>query len=400
MLNKEHLKVRRKKDLLFPAFAVPDNSAAYNLAEAFIALYRRGAEEKLCRGEIRGMTEVLIRGAEDPAMADAFRKLAEDCSEFEKSGDADYPAIRAELFARSGRLIGRTADPAEYMRLASDTPAFQLLHGGDIYGDLPENERLVKFKELTAPWLIHRYNLAQVQGLIMTANRLKIFLEHPETGELRRLFKYLKFFRLLADIKRHGDDFTLEVSGPFEIFANTRKYALQLASFLPALVLLPSWRLEAEVRWKNRTSRLILDESSGLKSHYRSFSSYVPEEITMFHRLFRQKVQDWQIAGEAPIWDDGTGGVIFPDLSFRYNGAEAVHLELFHRWHRTELERRLAFLARRPELRLVIGIDRSLTGNAAFKELTLRFPAIAGRMFLFRDFPGVDRVHSMLKKWE
>ena len=133
--------------------------------------------------------------------------------------------------------------------------------------------------------LLERYNVAQVQGLLMTAKSLQIRADHADPAELRRLFKYLKFFRLLAEIRQDGPAYIIRISGPLAIFSNTRKYALQLAAFFPAVLLLKKWKLTAEIEWKNRSLQLILDEKSNLRSHDRNFSAYVPEEIAMFHRL-------------------------------------------------------------------------------------------------------------------
>ena len=58
---------------------------------------------------------------------------------------------------------------------------------------------------------------------------------------------------------------------------------------------------------------------------------------------------------------------------------------------------RLAFLARHPELPLVIGIDRSLADDNEFPVILDHYPQLVDRLFRFRDFPGVDRVLKMLE---
>ena len=52
---------------------------------------------------------------------------------------------------------------------------------------------------------------------------------------------------------------------------------------------------------------------------------------------------------------------VIPDFSFRSLATgHVVHLELFHRWHRTGLERRLASPQALRKLKLIIGADRAL----------------------------------------
>ncbi len=400
MLTRPYIHFRRRAGKIFPVFLNPEDARLMALAEDLLHLYRSGAEERLRRGELEEPVEALCRGSGMPEVAEALTKLVEDRCLFHPARELDYPAARRQLLVRSAALLLREDDAESYQRAWRAEPAAAAFAGSDLYGDLPENEVLGGFRDLGARELLERYNLAQVQGLLMRAQRLKLRVSDPETGELRRFFKYLKFFRLLAEIHRvDAETLELEISGPFAIFANSRKYALQLAGFFPAAVLLKKWALTADIRWNDRGEawRLALDESCGLRSHYRNFSSYVPEEIAMFHRLFREKIRSWQVAGETPFIEGPEGRVFFPDLCFRREGGgPAVYLELFHRWHRTELERRLAFLAEHPEIPLLIGVDRALADEAACARWADQYPGLAPRMFPFRDFPGVDRVRRLL----
>ncbi len=400
MLNKEHLHFRRRNGRITPVFIEPSAPAFLQLAESLLAVYREGAAKGLSRGEIDEMVDPLIKGSSNSALAAAFNKLIIDNARFEAAKELDYPKLRSDLLKLSGILLKQGLSADEYRRTVEVSPEFQAFEGADIYGDLPENERLTGLKNITAQELTCRYNTAQVQGLLFYSGKLSVHLTKPEASELRRLFKYLKFFRLLAEIRRRGEDIYLEISGPFDIFANTRKYALQLASFFPALVLMPRWKMTAEIDCGGKKGQLVLDESANLKSHYRNFSSYVPEEIAMFHRLFREKVTEWSIVGNAPLLDGGEGRVFFPDLSFQNGDGATIHLELFHRWHRTELERRLKLLAEKPSLPLIIGIDRALADDKEYACIQEEYPMLAERMFRFRDFPGVDRVCSCLKKFQ
>lgn len=44
----------------------------------------------------------------------------------------------------------------------------------DIYGDLPDNERLTGWRPLYPAELLHRYNIALVQGLLVYADDLEV----------------------------------------------------------------------------------------------------------------------------------------------------------------------------------------------------------------------------------
>lgn len=396
MLNKEHLRLHRRADRALPVFADTADPELLAAAESILAIFRSGLEEQCSREDL---TEQLTSVKSLCDQADAFIKLAEDRCIFSDCGDWDYPVLRAELFTASAEKL-RHADSPEALRaiLAEQTGIAPFLNH-DIYGDLPENQRITSFRDLSAQELLERYNTAQVQGLLMTAKKLQIQIPQTDPAELRRLFKYLKFFRLLAEIRPHGQGYALDISGPLAIFANTRKYAIQLAAFFPAVLLLKKWKLAAEIEWKNRNLQLILDERCQLRSHYRNFSAYVPEEIAMFHRLFREKIRDWVIVGETPVLAGKAGEVFFPDLSFCHaETGKTVHLELFHRWHKHQMESRLAFLAQQPQTPLLLGIDRSLADENTLQEYAEQYPELKGRFFLFRDFPGVDRMAKLLRE--
>jgi uncharacterized protein len=171
---------------------------------------------------------------------------------------------------------------------------------------------------------------------------------------------------------------------------------LQLAIFFPAVCDLNKWQLKADIKLNNKNSRLNLNESSGLVSHYQNFSAYVPEEIVMFHRLFKQKIDDWSIVGDAPFIKPSGHEVIFPDLSFQSNNGKIIHLELFHRWHSGPLLQRLEQLAGKTAMPLIIGVDRALYNKPEIKALLTGNEVFEKCGFLFRDFPGVDRVKKVL----
>ena len=398
MLNREHLRFHRRGDLVRPDF-LPLSPEALESAAELLTLYADARDRGESRGELAAPAEALVKGRGEPA--GTFLKLIDDASTYAAAAEMDYPALRERLFALSGALWKRGASAEERAAALAAEPELAVFARGDIYGDLPENETLAAIPDWTPEEVVRRYNLALVQGLLLHAEELVVTVPEAAPAELRRLFKYLKFFRLLAELRRRGEGVEMAISGPFALFENTRKYGLQLASFFPAVPLLKRWRLTAVIRWGGRGLRLKLDETSGLVSHFRNFSAYVPEEIRLFIDLFRARSERWRPTGETPLLDLGEGRIAFPDFSFRA-GEEGptVHLELFHRWHRRQLAERLDFLAEHPETPLVVGIDRALADDDALAAMQAAHPELAPRLFLFRDFPGVERVLKTLEAWE
>ena len=156
-----------------------------------------------------------------------------------------------------------------------------------IYEDLPENDRLVKLAFITPKQVLERYNVGLVQGLLLHAGSIQLTVHDTDPAKLRRLFKYLKFYRLLARISLDNnaleentpDKLSIVIDGPASIFDQSKRYGFQLACFFPAVCALDHWSMRAEITWKDAKRFLVLDESSGLVCHYHNFTAYVPEEI-------------------------------------------------------------------------------------------------------------------------
>ena len=73
---------------------------------------------------------------------------------------------------------------------------------------------------------------------------------------------------------------------------------------------------------------------------------------------------------------------------------QTVCFELFHRWHKTLLARRLDQLGDRPDPQLFLGVDRSLLRDDALKSRVESHEQV----MLFTSFPTTKRIRSVLDK--
>ena len=387
MLKKEHIICKISSGRVKPVYIAPDDPAALENASGLLAVYRHACDKGLTCTELEELTKNLIDSSTDLRFTSGLNKLLLDRCQFEAVENIDYPALRRELFLAS----------------ASNFKAgLPLMQGNaiDIYGDLPGFERLKSFQDITPEALLDAFNLAQAQALLIYAENITLQLADPDTAALRKVMKAIKFFRLLAKFE-HGKKWVIniDVSGPYSLFGPSVKYAVSLASLLPVLVNLKQWKLSAQIKFRDRELKLKLDEKNLLRSPKRSFSSFVPEEIRLYHKLFAEKSTDWQIIGDTPFLDGGNQEIIFPDLSFQEKSSGAViHLELFHRWHAGQLSRRIELLKKHPELPLLLFIDRAIANEESIAAMTDHDPLLAERCRLFRDFPGVENTLRVLTK--
>ena len=383
MLKKEHILCKINSGNIKPRWFDPENPEHLECAATLISLYQQAVGSRMSADELAMLAKNAIDSSPLTAMSAGLNKLLLDRSEFKAAAELDYPELRRELFQKSAEMLKAGVLP-------------QPLETPDIYGDLPGFEKIERISPVTPGELLDHFNLAQAQALLIYARTVTLKICDPDVSALRKVMKAVKFFRLLAKFVNSGKNCVeINVSGPFALFGPTTKYAISLASLLPVVVNLKKWSLEAEILFRDRTLKLKLNEQSRLTATRRAFSTYLPEEIRMYHRLFAEKSTDWQIIGNTPFLDAGNQEIIFPDLSFQSNATgQIIHLELFHRWHAAQLQHRLELLSAHPELPLILGIDRAV----ADEDFLARYESLKNRFWLFRDFPGVENTLRALKK--
>lgn len=403
MLTKDLILCRLTNGRLNPRFISDDDPEWLDIAARLVDAY--DDKQHLLRSEIEEMTSQVVAGTKNLKLAKGLLKVIDDQAEFSSPIDLDYEASRLDLFRASAEILRQCPglDEASFQEELRRRTAGNPLSGKSIFADLPDNDRLVKLDFITPCQVLQRYNCALVQGLLLRASEMQLTVKDGDPAKLRRVFKYLKFFRLLAKITatRGGmedvDELSISIDGPASLFDQSKRYGFQLACFFPAVCGLDKWRIRACVEWRDAKRFLVLDETSGLVSHYRNFSAYVPEEIQMFHGYFQEKVQEWRILATTPFVRGHGNEVIFPDFSFENSdGGTVVHLELFHRWHSRPLISRLEWMSKHPEVPLIIGVDRSLLKDQEIQDALDQSEQFASRGFLFKDYPTVERTLKCL----
>ena len=223
-----------------------------------------------------------------------------------------------------------------------------------LYADVMESQRLEAFQGYAdAEAFLSRYNLAQVQACLYRCERMAV----TATRDFVTLLRYAKLARLLHEIRRLGPSrYRITLTGPASFLGRTRRYGVNFARFVPALLACTGWRMRAAIQapWRGAA---ILDLSSrdGLSSHLpppEEFDSTVEEA---FAKRF----------GEAEIvWQDQIPFV--PDFVFRHEDGTEVLLEIVGFWTPAYLARKRNALRRFLDRRILVAVpERSLRPNAA-----------------------------------
>ena len=207
---------------------------------------------------------------------------------FETVSPLDPPLLRERVFELSAKHVPSSQATESLLRgvaatlseeLGKEISDAQVKEG--LYADLKENTILTTFETPDPKNLLHRYNLSQVQGVLYRAKEIVITAHRNVPGEYKQLFRYLKLFGLMAYIEgdvEHG--FTITIDGPASLFGPATRYGTDLAKFLPALLNVTKWSMEANLIPRQlydgtpAAARITLDSNCGLVSHYKKGKVY------------------------------------------------------------------------------------------------------------------------------
>lgn len=309
------------------------------------------------RAELERALDEYIGVGTDYKILRGLIKLLTDRCEFETAGDRDPAELRRALFTkaaahhlRSERVV--IADDQLRERLIAEVATEfecspeEVMAG--LYADLSGNQRLVAFEEVSAEDLLDRYNLAQAQALLYRCSEMRLRIDPQEPGVIRRLFAEIKAFRLIHAIKGNpASGYDAQLSGPISIFHRSQRYGVQMAVFLPALLLYPGWRMRAEIGTKTGAAFFELDsDQTRLRSHYVAddFQTQNPQ-IAKLLEDFGKLDGEWVAQPSQEVIDLGESAFV-PDLVFIREGDKPIHLELLGYWTPRSLTERLQEFAR------------------------------------------------------
>lgn len=385
MLTGDLVRVRSTREGLKCSFVDPAQARMQEKAAAILGAFEehvgqpRGAlDDAMAEVEGDGIDHKLTRG---------LAKLCFDRSEFDTDAVLAPFELRKAIFglaARMGPVIGSLgegwgpapeavdgAGPArtahslyEALGVELGLPADRLEKA--LYADLPSEQTLKSYDVPSAEWLLHRYNLALVQAVLVRARSITVTLDAPKAPELRALCRAVKFHQLLAEIvPGETGNLTLHIEGPASLLSLNTRYGLALSRFFPAVPLLSTpWQLAATVAWGNRSARMEISEKDGLQSHYKAQGVWQSREARWFFERWGETVPDWTITEGGTPLDQGGEAIVVPDFALHREGFTAS-LEILGFWRRGSLDRRLDLLRRHGPKGLIIAASRKLLQGGA-----------------------------------
>ncbi|RKU18375.1 hypothetical protein C6501_02815 [Candidatus Poribacteria bacterium] len=407
MLTKDLLRYKIQNGQIYPQFVKPTDSQLLAIAEQLISVFEE-SPDKARSTLLEASKHVMDSTPGTPLVKRGLEKLLLDRTEFDTAPNEELIAFRQKLFTETSRLLSQEQflDYADYQQKVEQIVRNEGQPEGTalrdrLYADLPSCQPILSFKTLSAEHLLHRYNTAQVQGLLLHCNSLTLNLTDSMTAELRQLFKYLRFNQLLSTIRKerieNEDLFQITVDGPLNLFYKTKRYGMNLANFFVAVLHQPKWELTAEVQFRNkRRSRLYLNESCGIKPIAQQFLAYIPEDIQLFQEMLHNKTDDWQIHPGSQFLPLPGDFYCFPDYQLIHTSGVEVAIELFHPWHQGHLLARLNTLAEQTDTRLILGVSKELEKKPIITEALEASAYFSKFGFTFRDVPTMGALLPIL----
>jgi predicted nuclease of restriction endonuclease-like RecB superfamily len=367
MLTGNLLRVRQSRGRIVPLYLDPSDRGWLDVAEQLLDLHR--GREGCTRGELE--QEVAELFGDDPRQLvhRGLARLVVDRCEFEMASERSPEEIRAAVFLESAAYRRERDQPFVRAAVVEQAAVNLGMSPTDVeaglFADLKSEQRLVCFRDTTPRRLLERYNVALAQAVLLRSTAVAIEVRGETPARQRALLREAKFRRLTVEVsKTTTKTFRFRFDGPLSLFSATQKYGLQLALFLPAVLLCRQFDLEADLLWgpQRQPRRFLLSHEDRLTSHLPDRGTYIPPELAMFVTLFRKNISDWEISEESDVFTLPQGaGIWIPDyrLTEKATG-KTVYLDVMGFWRRGGLETHLERLARWAPAPFVLAVSESL----------------------------------------
>lgn len=400
MLTGRLVRVRNARVWISPRYIDANDSRWLDLAgrlrETFQSL--RGSTRGALQQELRESFE----SDAEPIVVQGLAKLLEDRCEFNVVSNCSPEKLRHEVFSAAAAWRAARAMEASQMPTRSAIARAEIVqHVGEslgvsaeqvdasLFADLKSEQRLEAFKDISAKALLERYNVALAQAVLLRSTGVRLQVRDPEARRYRHLLRMAKFHRLVCDLRRNeAGEFTLVFDGPLSLFTATQKYGLQLALFLPTVLLCEDFELEADLLWGPRRSpkRFRLTSEDGLVSHLADHGGYTPPELKMFAELFRKQVSDWELDDETRVLRLGDSFWV-PDYCLRHRSSgRKVLLEVLGFWRRSGVERHLQQLRQFAKEPFILAVGEQLRIDDESLE------SVPAEIYRFRKMPLPEEI--------
>jgi len=336
------------------------------MASKLLYIYHHG--RGLTRRDLHRRSETVFTDEADcpPQRVRAFVKLLDDVSEFEtdREGRAaelrrrvfELAALRHPLVRRPDRLF-ESAEGKVKADIANQLAQPWRVIESSMHRDFPEFHRLQVFHGYRdADALLNRYNVAQAQVLLFWAEEMTI----TARSDLKMLFRYAKLAGLLHEVTAVAPSvYRIRLTGPVFVLKQTRRYGVNFAQFLPALLACRDWQMQAKLHFGKFRSFLRISSESGLRSFYKPEKEFDSALEEKFARKFGTERDGWKLERETEALVKGQK-VFLPDFVFRHQDGAVVYFEIVGYWTPEYLAAKWKTLAMFADRLILVSVSKPL----------------------------------------
>ena len=357
----------RRGDKIFPFLVRTDAPEIRGDAAGLIEIFEEFVGET--RGTVERELEEYIGTGTDFKILRGLIKLLTDRSEFEVNAPAEPVEIRQKVFLEARRshpvLPASEARDAVFQTAAAE---FQVDAGAimaNLYADLPAQQHLISFDQITPKDLLDLYNLAQTQALLYKAIEMKIRVAPGDLTNYRAIFGWIKHFGLIHSvIGNAANGYEITLTGAASLFHRSQKYGIQMAVFLPALLLCKDWKLRAEIVQKKGRNLFfeLTSEQTEIVSNRFDETPYENPDIKKLLKNWEKFAGDWQLKQNREVIDLGKTAFV-PDLVLIAPDGAEVYLDILGFWTPKILQKRLAEFESANFRKFIIAASQELRGS-------------------------------------
>lgn len=373
MLTADLVRATLRKDSVKPTFLRGKNDRARVWAAQLIDLFERsvgGPREDL---ELE-MAEI-IGDAPDFLLARGFAKLLDDRSDWSTELKVNPEELRGALFDAAFARVGgdaSTSPPGAKRRRAREEVISEVAARFEIsaeevehamYADFRSQEILRGFNTLSVDDLLVRYDVALVQAVLLRATELELTVQKATPGQLRGLFRALKFHQLLFEAERLDDgSWGIQIDGPLNILQRSGRYGLQLAQMVPPILHFAKWSMRATLRWPSREEPVMMQLShlDKLIPPAKLPGAWVSAEQELLVQRIRDAAGPWEVVEDVEIIDLGGRDVLVPEIILRHKDGRSAFVEVVGTWRKAWLEKKLERLREFGPPNLVLCVSKNL----------------------------------------
>ena len=357
----------RRGDKIFPFLIDRDNLGYLRDAAALIEIFE--AFEGETRGALERELEEFIGTGTDYKILRGLIKLLFDRSEFETSAPAEPVEIRQKVFLEARKLhpvFPGSEQKAEVLKTAAEE--FQCATDAiitNLYADLPAQQHLTAFETVEPEDLLDRYNLAQAQALLYRCIEMKIRVAPGDSANYRAIFGWIKHFGLIHSIVGNAaNGYEITLTGAASLFHRSQKYGIQMAVFLPALLLCKNWKFSAEIAQKKGKNLFfeLAGEQTEIVSNRLDETPYENPDIQKLLKNWEKFAAGWQLEENREVVDLGKTAFV-PDLVLISPAKEKIYLDVLGFWTPKSLQKRLEEFAAADFKNFIIAASNELRGS-------------------------------------